>query len=86
MFQNIHRNANPIHSPLADLPRERLDKHMFSLTHTEVDYFKHMKEEFLRRTMKTWCCLFTCLTTRAVQIEVAQSCLAAVTKFIAKRD
>ena len=44
-----------------------------------------------RRTLRRWCCLFNCLTTRLVHIEVAQSldtesCLAAVTRFIARRD
>ena len=85
-----HRNANPIHPPIADLPRERLDEHIFPFTHTGLDYFGPIEVKFLRRTLKRWCCLFTCLTTRAVHIEVAQSfntesCLAAVTRFIARR-
>ena len=85
-----HRNANPIHQPMADLPRERLDEHVFPFTHTGVDYFGPFEVKFLRRTLKRWRCLFTCLTTRAVHIDVAQpldteSCLAAVTRFIARR-
>ena len=85
-----HRNANPIHPPMADLSRERLDEHVFPFTHNGVDYFGPFEVKFLRRTWNRWCCLFTCLTTRAVHIEVAQSldtesCLAAVTRFIARR-
>ena len=85
-----HRNANPIHLPMADLPRERPDEHVLPFTHTGVDYFGPFAVKFLRRALKRWCCLFTCLTTRAVHIEVAQSldtesCLAAVTRFIARR-
>ena len=85
-----HRNANPIHALMADLPRERLDEHVFPFTLTGVNYLGTIEVKFLRRTLKRWCCLFTCLTTRAVHIEVAQSldtesCLAAVTRFIARR-
>ena len=85
-----HRNANSIHPPMADLPGERLDEQVFPLTHTGVNYFRTFEVKFLRRTLKKWCCFFTCLTTRAVHIEVTQSldsesCLAAVTRFIARR-
>ena len=83
-----HRNANPIHPPMADLPREQLD--VFPFTHTDVGYFGHFEVKFLQRNMKSWCCLFICLTTRAVDIKVTQSldtesCLAAVIRFIARR-
>ena len=75
---------------MADLPRERLDEHVFPFTHTGFDNFEYFQVNFLRRTLMRCCCLFTCLTTRAVHIEVTQSldtesCLAAVTRFIARR-
>ena len=84
-----HRNAHPIQSPMADLPRERLDEHAFPFTHNGVDHFGPLEVKFLRGTLKRWCCLVTCLTTRAVHIEVTQSldtesCLAYVTRFIAR--
>ena len=59
-----HRNDHPIHPPMADLHRERLDEHVLPFTHTGVDYFEPFEVKFLRRTLKRWCCLFTCLTTR----------------------
>ena len=44
----------------------------------------------MKKSMKRWCCLFTCLATRTVHIEVvpsleADECLAAKTKFNARR-
>ena len=57
---------------MADLPRERLDEHVFQFTHTGVDYLGPFETKLLRRSLNRWCCPFTCLTTRAAQIKVAQ--------------
>ena len=51
-FKCRHRNADPIHAPMADLPRERLDEHVFPFTHNGVHYFGLFKNKFLRRTLK----------------------------------
>ena len=84
------RNANGIQPPMADLLRERLNEHVFRITYTRLDYFGPFEVKLLRRILKRWYCLFTCLTNRAVHIEVVKSldtgsCLAAVTRFIARR-
>ena len=86
-----HTNGNPIHPPMVHLPRERLEEHVFTFIQSGVDHFGPFEVKLLRRTLKRWCCLFTCISTRAVHIEVAQSidtesCLASLTRFIAIRD
>ena len=75
---------------MTDLPRERLQERVFPFTNTGVNYFGPFEVKFMRKTMKRWCCLFTCLTTRAVHIEVISSleietCLTAITRFFAQR-
>ena len=74
---------------MADLPRERLLERVYSFTNTGVEYFDPFDVKFMRKTMKRWCCLFTCLTTRAVRIEddpslVSETCLTAIIRFIAR--
>ena len=75
---------------MADQPKERLEEGVFPFANTGVDYFGPFERRFMRKSMKHWCCLFTCLTTRAVHVEVvpsleADACLAAITRFIARR-
>ena len=67
---------------MADLPRERLEERLFPFANTGVAYFGPFEVRFMRRSVKRWCCLYICLTTRAVRIEVvpsleANACLAA---------
>ena len=75
---------------MTELPPERLDYRSYPFTNVGVDYFGPFAVNMLRRSMKRWCCLFTCVTTRAVHIKMVRSldtdsCLVAVNRFIARR-
>ena len=81
--------AQTIAPVMADLPEERLDAST-AFTSVGVDYFGPFIAKIGRRNKKRWCCLFTCLTMRAVHIEVVpkldtDSCLNAIMRFIARR-
>ena len=74
---------------MADLPEERLDAST-AFKNVRVDYFGPFIVKIGRRKENRWCCLFTCLTMRAVHIEVVpkldtDSCLNAIMRFIARR-
>ena len=82
--------VQPIHPHMADLPKERVEGNVYPFKNTGVDYFGPFEVTVLRRPVKHWCCLFTCLVTRAVHIEVVTGlntdvCMMAVTRFIARR-
>ena len=74
---------------IADLPEERLvASTVFS--NVGVDYFGPFTVKIGRRNEKRWCCLFTCLTVRAIHIEIVPKldtdcCLNAIMRFIARR-
>ena len=80
-----------VQAPLmADLPREKVEKVEFPFTYVGVDYFGHLEVKYMRKTMKRWACVFTCLSTRAIHLEMVyslatDSCLSALTRFIARR-
>ena len=75
---------------MADFPRETVEKVDFSFTYFGVDYFVPIEVKYMRKTLKRWVCLFTCLSTRAIHLEMEYSldtdfCLSAVKQFIARR-
>ena len=72
---------------MADLPRERVEKVDFPFTYVGVDYFGPIEVKYMRKTLK---CVFTCLSTRAIHLEMVYSLdtdsrLSAVLRFIARR-
>ena len=76
---------------MADLPIERLGYKQPPFSNTGVDYFGPFLVPIRRSTEKRWGFLFTCLTTRAVHIEVVpsldtSSCVMGVERFIARRS
>ncbi|XP_075261201.1 uncharacterized protein LOC142352929 [Convolutriloba macropyga] len=74
---------------MAHLPEERLDAST-ALTNIEVDFFGPFTAKIGRQNEKRWRCLFTCLTVRAVHIELVpkvdtDSSLNAIMRFVARR-
>ena len=58
---------------MASLPKCRLTAYEPPFSFTDMDLFGPIYVKHGRRTAKRWCCLFTCLTTRSVHLEVVNS-------------
>ena len=75
---------------MSDLPKERLAYQSPPFTNTGVDYFGPFYVSVRRTTEKRWGFLFTCLTTRAVHVEIVtsmdtSSCVKGVERFVSRR-
>ncbi|CAK1547419.1 unnamed protein product [Leptosia nina] len=86
----IMRRASPVTPPMGDLPEERLRHGTHPFTCTGVDYFGPMTITVARRNEKRWGALFTCLTTRAIHLELVptlstDSMIMALRRFAARR-
>ena len=66
-------NARPVEHVMGPLPRARLEAYYPPFTFTGVDLFGPLTVKWGRGTAKRWGCLFTCLTTHAVYLEVTPS-------------
>lgn len=85
-----NRTAKPLAPIMADLPKTRLQPFCRPFSFVGVDYFGPMLVLVGRRHEKRWGVIITCMTVRAIHIEVAHSlttdsCILALRNFIARR-
>lgn len=89
MWCRVYKSS-PLPPKMAALPRVRLTPHVRAFTFVGIDYFGPYLVKVGRSAVKRWGVVFTCLTIRAVHIEVARSlsadsCKKAIRRFIARR-
>lgn len=63
--------AKPLQPMMADLPSFRTEPGLPAFAHTGVDSLGPIEVKMLRTRVKRYGCLLTCLTTRAVDIQMA---------------
>ncbi|KAL4714923.1 hypothetical protein ACJJTC_016664, partial [Scirpophaga incertulas] len=84
------KKAAPLNPPVGNLPAARLAFHQRPFSFTGLDYFGPVQVTVGRRQEKRYVALYTCLTTRAVHLEVVHdlstdAALMALRRFTAKR-
>ena len=83
-------NGRAMEQKMADLPKERIVPDLPPFTNVGVDYFGPVGIKRGRATCKRYGVLFTCMASRAVHLEVANSletdaCINAIRRFISRR-
>lgn len=82
--------AKPVQPEMGDLPPVRLERNIHPFKNTGLDYFGPFNITIGRRSEKRWGALFTCLSTRAVHLEIAgslstDSAIMAIIRFSRRR-
>ncbi|XP_062533442.1 uncharacterized protein LOC134202472 [Armigeres subalbatus] len=89
MWCRVYKST-PAYPKMGPLPAERLQPAVRAFTYVGVDIFGPYLVKVGRSAVKRWVCLFTCLTVRAIHLEVVASlstdaCKKAIRRFIARR-
>ncbi|XP_058789847.1 uncharacterized protein LOC131663444 [Phymastichus coffea] len=84
------QRGKAVNPPMAALPACRVAYRRLIFLHCGIDYFGPMVIKVGRRREKRWGVLFTCMTTRAIHIELAESlnadsAIRALTRFAKRR-
>ncbi|XP_058451844.1 uncharacterized protein LOC131430702 [Malaya genurostris] len=84
------KGARPAVPRMAPLPKARLRSFERPFSYVGVDYFGPILVKLGRSCVKRWVAVFTCLTIRAIHLEVVhtlstESCKLAFRRFIARR-
>ena len=82
--------AQPPNVKMANLPSARLGYSLRPFAYCGIDYFGPITVKIGRRREKRWGVLFTCMTVRAIHIELAHSlstdsAIMAIQRFAARR-
>ncbi|XP_044574047.1 uncharacterized protein LOC123258238 [Drosophila ananassae] len=84
------QRTRPMPPIMGPLPEDRLEAGGWPFKYTGLDYFGSLLVTVARHREKCWVALFTCLTTRAIHLELAHdlstdSCIIAIRNFVCRR-
>lgn len=84
------KKAKPVIPLMGQIPKERLTPNVKPFTFVGMDYFGPLMVTVGRRSEKRWGVIFTCLSVRAIHLEVAHSLttdstIMALRRMIARR-
>ncbi|XP_063832166.1 uncharacterized protein LOC135081376 [Ostrinia nubilalis] len=82
--------ARPVPPPIGDLPDVRMAIYERPFSYVGLEYFGPLNVTIGRKHAKRWVALFTCMTVRAVHLEIvdnlsADSAIMALRRFISRR-
>jgi hypothetical protein len=82
--------GQPANPKMGNLPIARLGFRLSPFANSGVDFFGPLYVKVGRKKEKRWCALFTCLTIRAIHLEIlpsisANSVIMAIQRFVARR-